>query len=458
MTDSLIERVQETMQAHRMAEPGDRILVAVSGGADSVCLLHSLRDLGYEVEVAHLDHQTREGASAADASFVAELCEQLGVRLHAESRAVEAEAEASPLSFEEYARRVRYQFLTEVAEENGCPIIATGHHADDQAETVLMRVLRGTSPGGLAGIPAVRASGKTRIIRPLIDCTRAEIVAFLDGRGIAHRIDHSNTDTRYLRNRIRHELIPSLTSEYNPRLSDALTRLAEVQRAENELLDDAAADFLNRCFEAGRINRGAFARGMVACQRRAIVAIAWRYGVECPFDRVETARAFVMDGPVGRAFDLGGGVSLRNAHDRTDIVKGSRETDPREIALVCPGETKAFGSVYRVRILERMPEEPLAQYCTPARQVFDAAALGDALTVRFRRPGDRFSPMGMGGTKKVKDYFVDAGVPAMDRDRIPLLLSAGRIAWVVGYAIGADFAVTKHSERLTEVEVLNAPE
>jgi tRNA(Ile)-lysidine synthase len=441
-----------------MAEPGARILVAVSGGADSVCLFHVLHDLGYTIEAAHLDHQTRAGASAADAAFVLALCERQGVRLHAESRAVEAEAETSPLSFEEYARNVRYQFLTDVAEHADCAIVATGHHADDQAETVLMRVLRGTSPGGLAGIPPVRMIGSTRIIRPLIDCTHGEILAYLDARGIAHRIDDSNTDTRYLRNRIRHELIPSLTSEYNPRLSEALTRLAEVQRAENELLDEAAAEFLNRCFEAGRIKRDAFARGMIACQRRAIVAVAWRMGVECPFERVEAARAFVVFGPTGRAFDLGGGILLRNARDLTDVVRGPSTTDDREIALACPGDTAAFGVVFRLRFMDRTPEIPLTQYCTASRQVFDADALGEGLSVRFRRPGDRFSPFGMGGTKKVKDYFVDAGVPAIDRDRIPLLVCGERIAWVVGYAIGAEFAVTKHSNRLVKVEVDDATE
>ncbi len=441
-----------------MVETGEKILVAVSGGPDSVCLLHVLKELGYTVEAAHLDHQTREGASAADAAFVTALCDGLGVPLHAESRAVEAEAEASPLSFEEYARKVRYAYLADTAEAIGCDAIATGHHADDQAETVLMRVLRGAAPGGLSGIPPLRMAGNVRIIRPLLDCTRKAIVAYLDQRQVAYRIDHSNTDTRFLRNRLRHDLLPMLTAEYNPRLPEALVRLADVQRAENELLDDTVVEFLERCFTAGRIKRDVFARGMVACQRRAVVAIGWRYGVECPYDRVEGARAFIADGPAGRCFDLGGGVLLRNARDLTNVIRGEAARDDREIGLACPGETTAFGLTFRVRFLEMTPAVPLTQYCTPSRQVFDANVLGAALTVRLRRPGDRFIPLGMGGTKKVKDYFVDAGLPVSDRDRVPLLMSGGRIAWVVGYAMSAEFAVTQHTARLIEVEVLDAAE
>lgn len=458
MADPFIERIQRTVQTHRIAEPGETILVAVSGGPDSICLLHVLRELEYRVTAAHLDHQTRAGASAADAEFVAELCKELDVPLHLKSLPVEAEAEESPLSFEEYARKVRYGFFTETAEAIECSAVATGHHADDQAETVLMRVLRGTSPGGLAGIPPVRVSGKTRIIRPLIECARGDILGYLDRQHIAYRIDHSNTDTRHLRNQVRHDLIPMLAGEYNPRLPEALVKLAEVQRAENELVDKVVAEFLARCFTAGRINRAGFARGMVACQRRGLVAIAWRYGVECPFERVEAARAFIAESPAGRSFDLGGGVSLRNARDLTDIVRGPTTRDDREIALACPGDTQAFDWTFRIRPLETFPETPLAQYCSATRQVFDGDALGGALAARLRRPGDRFMPLGMGGTKKVKDYFVDAGVPVLDRDRVPLLMSGDRIAWVVGYAMGAEFAVTKHTARLVEVEVVDATE
>lgn len=458
MATQFIDRVQETIRAHRMAAPGDRILVAISGGPDSVCLLYVLLELGYAVEAAHLDHQTREGESAADAEFTRALCEKLGVTLHATSRPIAAEAEQSPLSFEEYARNARYAFLTETARAQGISIIATGHHADDQAETVLMRVLRGTSPGGLAGIPPVRVSATVRIIRPLIGVYRRDILAYLSEHELSYRTDKSNADYCYLRNKVRNLLVPELTIGYNPRLPEALARLAEAQRAENELLDEAASGFLERCFNAGRIDRAAFTSGALACQRRAIVAIAWRYGVECPFDRVEAARAFIMVGPTGAAFDLGGGVMLRNARDRTEVLTGAPKTDDRMIALAVPGETPAFDRVFRVRELDARAIGPLMRYCSPTRQVLDAEAVTEPLSVRFRRPGDRFIPYGMTGTKKLQDYFVDAGVPATARDGIPILTCGGSIAWVVGYAVATPFAVKKNEGRILEVEVLDATE
>ncbi|MCC6697017.1 MAG: tRNA lysidine(34) synthetase TilS [Candidatus Hydrogenedentes bacterium] len=458
MATQFIDRVQDTIRAHNMAAPGDRVLAAVSGGPDSVCLLHVLLELGFAVEAAHLDHQTRDGESAADAEFTRGLCEKLGVPLHATSRPIAAEAEQSPLSFEEYARNARYAFLTATAQAQGISIIATGHHADDQAETVLMRVLRGTSPGGLAGIPPVRVSGTARIIRPLIAVYRRDILAYLSEHELSYRTDKSNADYCYLRNKVRNLLIPELATAYNPGLPEALARLAEVQRAENELLDEAASDFLERCFSAGRIDRGAFTSGALACQRRAIVAIGWRYGVECPFDRVEAARAFIMEGATGASCDLGGGVTLRNSRDRTDVLTGAPRTDDRVIALAVPGETPAFGRVFRVREIDARVIKSLMRYCSPTRQVLDADAVTEPLFVRFRRPGDRFIPYGMSGTKKLQDYFVDAGVPATERDSIPLLACGDKIAWVVGYAVATPFAVKKDEGRILEVEVVDATE
>ena len=458
MAAQFTNRVGDTMRAHNMATAGERIMVAVSGGPDSVCLLHVLLELGYAVEAAHLDHQSREGESALDAAFTRELCEKLGVPLHATSRPIAAEAEQSTLSFEEYARNVRYAFLTETAKAQGISIIATGHHADDQAETVLMRVLRGTSPGGLAGIPPVRTAGTVRIIRPLIGVYRRDILTYLRGCQLAYRSDQSNKDLCFLRNRVRSLLFPELTIAYNPRLPEALRRLAEVQRAENDLLDDLAAAFLDRCFSAGHIDRAAFTSGALACQRRALVAIGWRYGVECPFDRVEAARALIVSGATGAACDLGGGVTLRNSRDRTDVLTGVAKADDREFALAVPGETPVFGRVFRVRELDRRATGPLMLYCSPARQVLDADAVTEGLAVRFRRPGDRFTPYGMAGTKKLQDYFVDAGVPATERDGIPILTCGDRIAWVVGYAVAMPFAVKKNEGRILEVEVLDATE
>ena len=238
----LLDRVRDTLHRHDMLEAGERCLAAVSGGPDSMCLAQALHDLRIPFEIAHFDHGTRAGESAQDAAFVREAAARYGVPCYDTRRDMPREAGQSPDSFEEVARRARYAFLLETASARGCQALATGHHADDQAETVLLRLLRGTSPGGLGAIPPVRQCDGVRIIRPLLDCTRDEILAYLEARNVPYREDRTNADTRHPRNRVRHELLPLLTRDYNPRVRDALRRVAEIQHDEDDFLEGLAAD------------------------------------------------------------------------------------------------------------------------------------------------------------------------------------------------------------------------
>jgi tRNA(Ile)-lysidine synthase len=456
----LLEHVRDSLARFRMIPEGAPILVACSGGPDSVALLHVLHALGYSLEVGHLDHQTRDGASEADADFVRALAETLGLPYHEESRPIKLEAEESDDSFEVVARDARYAFFREVAEERELGVVATGHHSDDQAETVLMRLLRGTTPTGLSGIPPVRDEDGLRIVRPLITASRAQVMAYLETEGHEYRVDDSNADPRFLRNRVRNELLPLLESDYNPRLRHGLTRLAEVQRGENEVLEQVsglyALEFMTP--DQSAVNVEAFANGFTGVQRRVILHWAHALGVDCPFERVEAARAFILHAPAGKLFDLGDGYTLRKTRGVVELHAEAPPKDESEIALALPGETPAFGKLYRVRLLDSLPSDDLASYCTPTRQVFDAEQLGVPLTVRHRRDGDRMQPLGMDGTKKLKDYFIDAGVPAHERDAQPLLIGGDRIAWVVGHSIAAHAAVTPLTESYVEVEVCDAAE
>jgi tRNA(Ile)-lysidine synthase len=453
-----LERVRETLRHYLMLAPAETTLVAVSGGVDSVCLLHILHTLGYRLEVAHFDHQTRNGQSQEDAVFVRDMAARLSLPFHLETRPVEQEARAAGCSFEEYARTVRYDFLLRTATARHCAAAATAHHADDQVETILLRLLRGTTPHGLAGIPPVRVAGGVRIVRPLLACTRGEIQAYVAAHDLPYRTDPSNADPRYVRNRIRHDLLPHLAREYNPHVREALLRLAETQRLDNEFLDGVAQSSFATCYvlEHG-LDRRRFAALAPAIQHRVILRLAWQHGVECPYERVRAAARFVGEGPTGKRFDLGGGISLRNARSVTEIGTSLSVTDDSMIALQAPGVTRAFDRFFRVIELEGVPGGAAAAYCTPGRQVFDADGLGTPLIVRHRRRGDRFTPYGMTGTKKLQDYFVDIGLPASQRDAQLLLLGAGRIGWIVGHAISVHVAVTPRSRRLMEIEVTHAP-
>ena len=272
-------------------------------------------------------------------------------------------------------------------------------------------------------------------------------------------MDHTNEDTRYLRNRIRHELLPRLREDFNPRVDEALTRLSQAQQHENDLLIELAEEAYEDCVrEDGTIDRRRFGGIHPALQRRVVVILAWRYGINCPYDRVDAATRFVADGATGQSFDLGSGVVLRNHRAATELMGAPEELDPRELPVVTPGVTVALGRRFEVVCHDRVPVPDLAAYCTPARQVFDAGALGGTLTVRHRRPGDRFTPLGMTGSRKLKDYFIDLGVPWSQRGREVLLLADERIVWIVGHAIDAAAAVTPETRNTIEVRVANAPE
>ena len=455
--ENFAHRVEEHMRAHSMARHGARLLAAVSGGADSVCMLHVLLQLEFRVEIAHFDHQTRNGESAKDAEFVAEMARRLDLPFHSESRPIEQEARGSGKSFEDYARTARYEFLSRVAAARGRAAIATGHHADDNAETVLMRLIRGTTPAGAAGIRPVGDWGGIAVIRPLLNVTRDDVMAYLAAVKLPFREDVTNVDTRYARNRIRHELLPLIAKDYNPKIRDALLRFAQAQRADSALLDNIGAQAFELCFGVnGAVDRALFRRQPVAIRRRLAVTLARRLGVaDMPFARIEAAAGFIADGATGEKFDLGGGIELQNGRRLTKPLTEPTAVETAQLNLALPGVTNALGRVFRTRLLDRRPASNLQAYCTPKRQVFDAEDAGTDLEVRRRRPGDAFTPLGMTGTKKLQDYFVDARVPAFERDAQILLTGNGRILWIVGGAISAHAAVKKTTKRFLEVDILD---
>lgn len=453
----LRDRVRASLFAFGISPEDDSLLVAVSGGPDSVALLNLVVEAGFRPEVAHLDHQTRSGASADDARFVEALARSLNVPFHLHSEDVAAGANESPMSFEEYARERRYAFFVDTARVCGCAAIVTGHHADDQAETVLMRVIRGTSPGGLTGIPAETVREGVRVIRPLLDVRRRDITAYLHARDLAYCRDETNEDISFARNRVRHELLPYLAREYNPRIFDALDRLAELARSEDDLLAAQTAAFLETCIRGeATIDRDAFAAGHRALQRRAVVALTLQHRVQPDAENVERAIEFILSAKTNKSLDLGAGVRLVSDRDGVTVTtRPAPALDAREIALAVPGDTDAFGVRLRVTMLDRPPDGALSAYCNPRRQVVDARALEGAALIRFRRAGDRIAPLGLGGSRKLKDYLRDVGVPPAERNRTPLITVDGEIVWVVGHAVSQKAAVSEKTSKLAQIEVVD---
>lgn len=417
-----------------------------------MALLHLLHRAGVTVGVACFDHQTRQGESTKDLHFVATAAQTLGVPFFPGGADVSALAAATGESFEMAARRARYAFLIQTAREKGYRAIATGHHADDQAETVLLRLLRGTSPAGLGAIPICRSEEGILIIRPLLTFSRVAIRAWLEVEGIGWREDATNAAIDVLRNRVRNVLLPLLAQEFNPGISRALNRLATLQRADSALLDSLAAAARQQCEASpGCISREAFRALAPALQSRCLEVWIRAAGGEADFDQVSRSAEFLCLGNAGRQQDLGHGASLYLSGDQGVFASSLPGEDMGAFELSIPGVASGFGRRFQARLLSTPPQEPLSAYCHDGRQVFDADQIGDVLQVRHRRAGDRFRPLGMTGSRKLKAMFNDRGLTRPERDRQLVIESDSNIIWLPGFAVSRESAVTDATRRIVEL-------
>ncbi|MCS7172089.1 MAG: tRNA lysidine(34) synthetase TilS [Armatimonadetes bacterium] len=441
--DRLIARIQRAVSECRLFSPGARILVACSGGADSTALLHILRRFpeswGLQLAVGHVHHGLRPEADE-DAAFVQRLCAELGVPFYLE-RLTGLRAQDANLAAR--AREARYQALGRMAAAAGARVVATGHTLDDQAETVLLRLVRGTGVAGLGGIPPRRPlQPGVEVVRPLLWARREELRAFLSSLGSPWREDPTNADLTRQRNRIRHLVLPLLERE-NPRIREALAHLAEMVRAEEawweEQLETLRETLVVRKTEGAlRVDRLGFQELAPALQRRLLRALAEELGVgaDATFVHVEQIRRAVLRGETGREFTLPHGVRVRLARE---VMMVDREDSPSlppvEVPLPVPGEviSTELGLFVEARI------EPVEGEGTARGEwevELDPAVSERGLVLRNRRPGDRIRLRG--GRRKVQDVLTEAGVPRWDRDGVGIVATRdGEVLWVIGYCAAA---------------------
>lgn len=444
------KRVRASIKKHSLLSVGDRVLVAVSGGPDSVALLQALYELRQEfalhLEVAHLQHGIRGEEGREDARFVGELAESLNLPFHLkEMNLLEMKSAAAKGNLEAMAREARYQFFAAVARERKLGKIASAHTQDDQAETVLMWLLRGSGMKGLGGmapihtlnIPAGDSSKGIVIVRPLLELSKAEILEFLREKGVAYRVDRSNQDPSLLRNWIRLELIPRLKERIDPNLVARMSQDAEILRDEEVFLEELSRAELARIRNANGISRGLFLERPKAMQRRLLRL--WIEEVRghlrsIDFGHVEAILGFVRAGaPQGR-LALPGGWEFIKEYGTLSLEKRSgRPKPPCYMYEYCPGADlkirEASITIHSRRIDQPASESPR----TTMEAVFDAACLAERLTVRNFQRGDRFRPLGMDGHKKVKDLFIEKKVPSSVRPNWPLLSMGKEILWIPGY-------------------------
>ncbi len=461
--DRFVKSVAAAIERHRLASPGDGMLVAVSGGPDSTALLDALATLAdryrWRLVVGHLDHGLRP-QSEADARYVGELASARGLPCVMKRVDVTDMARSHRTSLEDAGRRARYGFYEEVACREGLARVALGHTLDDQAETVLLRLLRGAGVEGLAAMAPARPLGEAAsvtVIRPLLEIPREEVLAYCARRRLRPCRDQSNEDLAYWRNRVRHLVLPLLEREFAPNAREILARTASIFQDEAALLAlDTEQAMAAAVVEAGRhqvtLDRTVLAGQPRARARRVVRRALGLPGVHLGYVHVEAVLELALGGAEGAAVHLPGGLAaacrppgLLTVACRQALEPALEATWQGEVALRVPGDTAVpeLGVRFRTRWLDGEEARQLALAdLPPGTAVCDARALEFPLTVRTRREGDRFRPLGMKGTRKLKDFLMGVRVPRERRDRVPLVVSGGQILWVAGYRLDDRFRVT----------------
>ncbi len=443
---------------HAMIEDGETVLVAVSGGADSLALLYGLHslhtNLNCHLHVVHLDHGLRHD-SATDANFVHEHATRLELPFTGHSVELPHLIKQWKLSVEAAGRKARYDFFESVCTQVGATKIALGHQQDDIAETVIMNLIRGAGATGLQGIKPIR-DGK--FIRPLVRFTRAEIEAYLKSEGIVPRQDSTNTDRRYLRNRIRHELIPLLEQKYNPNIKTGLSRTAEILRDESEYLDEITYALYDSCrlsFTQSTsiiLDRDEFLKHHIILQKRIL-----RHSItdligqisDYSYQHYQTMLGIVKSDKPNAVFTLPHGVKFRRAYQQLIFEKNPVETEDFAYTLSISGSIiiPELNAEITAILYDGRQGDLLSIPDGSFEAIFDYSKIKLPLTIRNRRDGDRFQPHGMRGTKKIKDFMMDAKVPLFERDRIPMLVCGKEILWVIGFTTNEKFKVHPTTQR-----------
>jgi tRNA(Ile)-lysidine synthase len=465
--ETLEQEVVGFIREQNLFSAGDRLVVAVSGGADSVCLLHILaqrrKELGVELHVAHLDHQLRGAESDSDASYVSALARRLNVPATIERRDVAAYRDQKGVSLEEAAREVRYSFLAEVAEEVSASKVVVGHTRDDHIETIVMHLLRGAGTAGLCGLqprsvlPYGGNNGQLEVVRPLLALSRQETLDYCQRYNLVPRNDSSNVSPSFLRNRVRLELLPVLRS-YNPGIDKALLRLADIAGDDISFIEKQASllweKLASREDDIIYLNMSQMIALPRAMQRqifrRAVKQLRGNLK-DVEADHIEAMMDFLSK-PAGKKLYLTDGLMLSTEYGRLVLASAQASTCPLPafegtFRIEIPGETDLPGWRIRADIIRGVVGEEDGLSAS-----FDLDKVGRELTVRRRRPGDRFQPFGMRQTKKLQDFMVDSRIPRSWRDRVPLVCSPEQILWLVGWRIDDRVKVTEHTKDILHLQ------
>lgn len=456
-------KVLRTIKDHNMLKSGDKVVVAFSGGVDSTALIYILNSLSKKLKIklfaAHLDHMIRGKDAGLDASFVKKTSNELGIPCHIEKFDVPGFAKQNKLNLEDAARRIRYEFLERTAAKVGADRIALAHTADDNIETFLMRLIRGTGMKGLEGIPPVR----DKIIRPMIQLYRKEIEKYLNSKRIIPKIDRTNFETKYLRNRIRRNLIPALES-YNPNIRQSLVRAIAAANTIQDFVElkakEAFKDVISlkttreiridikKFLAIDPVLKGEVLRLAIGAVKKDLVDISFVH-IGDIIEQLGKKRAEV---------DLPGIYAVVNKGVLSISAEGPRKNEAKPFMhkLEVPGEVRdeKEGFIVEADVLDSVPLSELRAK-NPYQAYLDYDKISKPLMVRNRKEGDSYSPLGLKGRKKLQDIFVDEKIDIDERDKVPVIDDGEKIVWIVGYRMSEDAKVTPSTKKVVKLSAKN---
>lgn len=479
------ELVADTIAKNRLLNPGQRVIVGVSGGADSLCLMACLNTLGYQVVIAHLDHQLRT-ESAEEAQYVKRIGDNYGILTIVEKGNVFELADRG-YSLEEAARLLRYRFLVRVAKEMETDTISTGHTADDQVETVLMHLLRGAGPSGLRGILLdtklddwvdIPQGKGIHLVRPLLETRRSQTEAYCKEVQLKPIQDPSNLDPSFFRNKIRHHLIP-LLKEYNPGIENIILRMASVMEAETQLVDDLLKEkWRGLVLESDeafvKLSRNGFEKLPVALQRSFVRRIIkWVYPEirDIGFEHIERAVDFLSGTSKTNRLQLLAGLEilllsskvavLRKECQELSFLEYPQVDDVSIQELPVPSQIEFENGwilLVGTKKIDEMNKEEFLLSLDDKTAALDVDQIKGLLHLRTIQPGDRIQPLGMDGNIKVSELFINSKIPQPARRKWPLIVDDEKIIWVVGLRIADECRITSKTREIIFFQAVSPEE
>jgi tRNA(Ile)-lysidine synthase len=463
----MLKKVKSAIKKYGMIEKGDRIVVAVSGGPDSMALLTCLNFLSYEYDIhlfiAHLNHGIRQEHADRDEQFVRQISQNMGIPFESKRIHVPSLKRNSGKSLEEIGREERYRFLINVTNHFGAQKIALGHHLQDQTETIVMNFLRGSGSEGLKGMLPFRDG---MLIRPLLYIKKNEILEYLEEQKVPYVIDNSNENIYYLRNRLRHELLPGLRHQYNPSLDETLGRMSEIMRLENDYMEKATVQAVKNLglklpAEEIVIKKSEFMNNHPAVQNRIIKKILISMtpsGSGIGYPHIKAVTHLATGSNPGSEAILPCNIHVRREYEWIKFTQIENNFDSLIDKISYPVSipdtihVKELNVAVTFEIVDKPGYDIKLMLHNPVYMDFEKII--PPLSLRTVRPGDRIQPSGMIGTKKLKSYFIDQKIPKNKRGKILILVDCKSVIWIAGMRLSERVSVKENSKKFLKVEIV----